>query len=56
MNDVIELDYEYNFFPEPDPFMAVALRPHDGKDLRPTVRGVMRGRSEEHTSELQSPC
>jgi hypothetical protein len=43
MNDVVELDYQYDFFPEPDPFMAVDLRQHDGKDLRPTVRGVMRG-------------
>jgi hypothetical protein len=64
MNDVIELDYEYNFFPEPDPFMAVALRPHDGKDLCHTVRAVMRGsradsypnlRSEEHATNGAKP-
>ncbi len=60
MNDVIELDYQYDFFSEPDPFMAVALLPHDGKDLRHTVRAVIRGaransypnlRSEEQRNE-----
>ena len=42
MSDTIELDYQYDFFPQPDPFMAVALWPHGGKDLRHTVRAVMR--------------
>jgi hypothetical protein len=54
MSDTIELDYQYDFFPEPDPKMAVALRPHDGKDPRHTVREVMRGARADSYPNLDS--
>jgi hypothetical protein len=54
MSDTIELDYQYDFFSEPDPFMAVALLPHDGKDLHHTVRGVMRGARADSYPHLRS--
>jgi hypothetical protein len=54
MSDIIELDYQYDFFSEPDPIMGVALGPHDGKHPRHTVREVMRGARADSYPNLDS--